>query len=86
MAPGPWVDVPVVDVLVLEGVGAGSTAWADLVTTLVWVEADEAERLARGVSRDGVATRAHFERWMTMEASYLAEQRTRDRADLLFHT
>ena len=34
----------------------------------------------------GVATRAHFERWMTMEASYLAEQRTRDRADLLFHT
>ena len=58
--PGPWVDVPRADVLVLEGVGAGSLAYARHITTLVWVEADDDVRLARGVARDGQEKRAHF--------------------------
>jgi uridine kinase len=84
--PGEWVDVPVVDLLVLEGVGSGSLLVEDLVTTLVWVEADEHVRLARGVERDGVASRDDFARWMATEAPYLAEQRTRARADLVVRT
>jgi hypothetical protein len=78
--------VPRVDVLVLEGVGSGALAYADLVTVLVWVEADDADRLARGIARDGVATREQLARWMADEAPYLAEQRTRERADLVVRT
>lgn len=85
-AAGPWVDVPVADVLVLEGVGAGALAYADLVTTLVWVEAADDVRLARGVARDGTAARPDFERWMATEAAYLAEQGTRARADVVLRT
>jgi uridine kinase len=84
--PGDWVDVPRVDLLVIEGVGSGALAYADLVTTLVWVEADEDVRLARGVARDGAASRELFVRWMADEAPYLVEQGTRDRADVLIRT
>lgn len=85
-APGPWVDVPVVDLLVLEGVGSGSLLHEDLITTLVWVEADHDVRLARGVARDGVTSRDDFVAWMASEAPYLEEQRTRERADLVVST
>ena len=84
--PGPWVDVPAVDLLVLEGVGAGALAYADLITTLVFVDADDDVRLARGLARDGVASRDQFVQWTVDEAPYLAEQRTRDRADVVVTT
>ena len=86
MVPGDWVDVPAVDVLVLEGVGSGALNVAPLVTTLVWVEADEDVRLARGVARDGVESREELVKWMADEAPYLTEQRTKDRADLVVTT
>jgi hypothetical protein len=85
-APGPWVDVPLVDLVVLEGVGSGSLLVEDLVTTLVWVEADHDVRLARGVERDGLASRDEFVAWMAGEAPYLEEQRTRGRAHLVVRT
>ena len=74
------------DLLVVEGVGAGTPAYADLVTVLVWVEADDADRLARGIARDGVASREQLAQWMADEAPYLVEQRTRERADLVVRT
>jgi uridine kinase len=72
--------------LVLEGVGAGNRAWRHLVTTLVWVEADDAVRLARGLTRDGEDQRAHWERWMSDEALLFAREETRSSADLVFET
>ena len=83
---GAWVDVPRVDLLVLEGVGSGALAYADAITTLVWVEADADVRLARGVARDGPASREQFVRWMADEEPYLVEQRTRARADVIVRT
>ena len=43
--PGP--------LLVLEGVGSGTRAHADLCTTLVWVDAPHDLRMTRGLERDG---------------------------------
>jgi uridine kinase len=76
-------DVEPVDVLVLEGVGSGATAWADSITTLVWVEAPEELRLARGIERDGEEQLPHWLAWMADEAAVHARDRTRERADLL---
>lgn len=72
--------------LVLEGVGAGNRAWRHLVSTLVWVEADAPTRLARGLARDGEATRALWERWMADEDRLFAEESTRACADLVVAT
>lgn len=77
-----WVDVPVPDVLVLEGCGAARRA-ADAVATLrVWVEAPDDLRLARGLARDGAAARAHWDAWMRDEAAHYAREGTRGRADV----
>lgn len=69
--------------LVVEGVGSGASAYADLITTLVWVEASAAVRLARGIARDGEAMRERWVWWMEQEAALHAADRTRQRADLV---
>lgn len=77
-----WVDVPVPDVLVLEGCGSGRRAAAPDLSLLVWVEADDGMRLARGLERDGADARPHWERWMRDEAAHYAREGTRGRADV----
>lgn len=79
------VVVDPVDLLVLEGVGAGSADPA-LVTALVWVEAPEQLRLARGLERDGAAMEDRWRQWQQDEAAHFAQHRTRARADLVVTT
>jgi uridine kinase len=77
-----WVDVPVPQVLVLEGCGSARRAADPFVVLRVWVEAPPDVRLARGLERDGEAERTHWERWMHDEAAHFAAERTRARADV----
>lgn len=72
--------------LVLEGVGSAPACVQDLVTTLVWVEAPRAERLRRGLARDGEPMRPQWERWLDDEAALHERERTRERADLVYTT
>jgi uridine kinase len=72
--------------LVLEGVGSGNRAWRHLVTTLVWVEAPDDVRLARGLARDGEELRDRWVGWMRDEARLVAREQTRAHADLVFDT
>lgn len=69
--------------LVLEGVGSAPSECADLVGCLVWVEAPSAERLARGLARDGEQMRPQWEQWRLDEDLLHGQERTRDRADVL---
>jgi len=82
---GETVVVDPVDLLVLEGVGSGS-ADPSLVTALVWVEAPETVRLARGLERDGAVMEDHWRQWQRDEDEHFAEHRTRRRADLVVTT
>ncbi|MCD4535034.1 AAA family ATPase [Nocardioides sp. cx-169] len=77
------VTVAPAPLLVLEGVGAGSLAHAARCTVLAWVEAPDALRLQRGLTRDGPQVEQHWRRWMRAEAEHFADQRTRDRADVI---
>jgi uridine kinase len=72
--------------LVLEGVGSGNRTWRHLVTTLVWVEAPDDVRLARGLARDGEEQRDRWVQWMRDEARLLAQEETRTHADFVFDT
>ena len=86
---GGWAETVTVDpvpLLVLEGVGSGSTRVADLVTVLVWVEAAYDVRMRRGLERDGEAFAPYWESWMAQEVDHYAEHRTRERADLVVTT
>jgi uridine kinase len=77
-----WVDVPVPDVLVLEGCGAARRAAAPDAVLSVWVEAPAALRLARGLERDGEALRDEWIAWSASEAAHFDRERTRARADV----
>ncbi len=84
-----WAEEHVVrpcPLLVLEGVGAAAASYDDLITTLVWVEADRDVRLERGIARDGEAMREDWLRWLDDEAALHGRERTRDRADLVLRT
>jgi uridine kinase len=80
------VEVPPAPWLVIEGVGAGNPAIADLVTVLVWVEADDDVRLRRGLERDGSAMEGHWRAWMRDEIGFFAAHRTAERADVRVRT
>jgi uridine kinase len=77
------VVVDAVDLLVVEGVGSGASAYAEDITTLVWVDAPADLRLARGVARDGEAVRPELLAWMAREEDHLRRERSRERADIL---
>lgn len=78
-----WVDVPVPQVLVLEGCGAARRDAAADAALTVWVEAPAGLRLERGLARDGADMRTHWLTWMAAEAAHFARERTRERADAL---
>ncbi len=80
------VSVPPVDLLVIEGVGSGSTTTADLVTVLTWVEAPYELRMRRGIERDGDDFAPYWEAWARAESELFERERTRDRADLALTT
>ncbi len=75
--------VPPTPLLVLEGVGSGSSANADLVTVLAWVEVPFELRMARGLERDGDVVADHWTHWARDEEALFARERTRQRADLI---
>lgn len=77
------VTVPPAALLVLEGVGSGASAYADLVTVLTWVEVPAELRMARGLERDGADAAEHWRQWALDEQALFARERTRQRADLL---
>ena len=77
-----WHPVPAADWLVVEGVGCGAQALASHYTVLWWVEAERAERMRRGIARDGATFAPHWQRWAAQEDVVFAREGTRARADL----
>jgi hypothetical protein len=76
------------DLLVVEGVGAGRRELASVVDAVVWVQSDPDEAKRRGIVRDvaeghkedeATAT-AFWDEWMAEELPFLADQRPWERA------
>jgi hypothetical protein len=83
------IEVPVgLEMVLIEGVGAGQRALAHLLDAVVWVQSDfaEAERrgiardLAQGVNGDTEATTRFWHEWMAAELAFVEEQRQWERA------
>ncbi|HEU5037180.1 MAG TPA: 4-amino-4-deoxy-L-arabinose transferase [Nocardioides sp.] len=77
------VVVPPSELLVVEGVGSWSPAFAPLVTVLVWVEAPATDRLARAISRDGAAYEHRLRQWARDEQDHFDRTGAREHADLV---
>lgn len=78
-----WHDLPVPDVLVLEGCGSAPRAVDGRAALLLYVEAPLRVCLRRGLDRDGEAMRSEWVRWQVVEAAQFAAERTRERSDVV---
>ena len=80
-----WVQLPSSDVVVLEGCGSGALPAGKAASVLVWVEAEESVRRARGLARDpGYAP--FWEPWAVQERRLYDADRTWERADVYVDT
>jgi uridine kinase len=81
-----WQDLPATNLLLVEGVGAGAGPGAELVSVLIWLEADHDVRLRRGIERDGESYLPYWQRWAAQEEALFAADGTHNRADLIVNT
>lgn len=81
-ARGAERDVPVVPILVVEGVGVAMRRARSLASLVVWVEAEPEERLRRGLERDGDHLRDEWLRWQRAEEQEFSREGTRRAADV----
>lgn len=80
------VEVPACDLLVVEGVGAGSRATAPYRSASVWVDAPAGERRRRALARDGESFAPHWDSWAAQERHLFAAEAPRTTADLVLTT
>ncbi len=78
-----WVEVAADPVVILEGCGSASRAIRARASVVVWVEAEAAERLARGLDRDGPALKGAWHRWQAAEHQHFEDDGTRAAADVV---
>jgi dephospho-CoA kinase len=71
---------------VLEGVGSWSHRYADVVSTLVWLECDDETRRRRALERDGSVLAEHWDSWAVDEARVHGREQTRTHADVVIDT
>lgn len=83
---GDPVTLPPTDVLIIEGVGAGQPALADVADLAVWVEADPDICARRWLDRDGPQMEHRLPEWVRREQEHFVRYRTRERADVSFRT
>ncbi|WP_033344363.1 nucleoside/nucleotide kinase family protein [Catenuloplanes japonicus] len=69
--------------LVIEGVGSGARKLIPYRSGLIWIEAPEAVRRQRALSRDGATYAPHWERWARQEDAFYARDRVREHADMI---
>lgn len=81
---GTVIDVPVSPYLIIEGVGVAQRAARPFASLVLYVQAPWAERLRRGIERDGEELRDEWERWQVLELIHHDVQQTRAAADLSF--
>ncbi|MEU8040409.1 hypothetical protein [Streptosporangium sp. NPDC049078] len=81
-----WHEVPVTEILVLDGTGSGALAAAPYLSGLLWLEASDEIRKARALERDGDLYAPHWDRWAAQEELFHARDDVRARANLTIAT
>jgi len=79
-------EVPPCRFLVVEGCGSSVEPAGSYAAVSVFVDADLALRMRRGIERDGEAYRPQWQRWADQETALFSADATRERADLVLDT
>ena len=83
---GGWaepIEVPVPKFLILEGVGAASSAVREYASLTIWLEVPEADRRSRAQARDWDTFADHWDQWAAQEDELFSVEGLPERADLV---
>ena len=80
---GPTITVEPAPLVVIEGVGACRAAWRDRLALSIWIETPRAERLRRGLARDGEELADFWRDWMAAEDEYVDSEHPAGSVDVL---
>ena len=80
---GRWAEIAPADVVIVEGVTASRRAIAGDLVMALWVEAPAADRLRRGIARDGEQRRPLWIEWMALEEDFFRRDGAPGRADYI---
>jgi uridine kinase len=80
---GRWAEIAPADVVIVEGVTASRRAIAGDLVMALWVEAPAADRLRRGIARDGEQRRPLWIEWMALEEEFFSRDGAPGRADYI---
>jgi hypothetical protein len=80
---GRWTEISPAEVVIVEGVTASRLAIAGDLVMALWVEAPAADRLRRGIARDGEQRRPLWIEWMALEEDFFSRDGAPDRADYI---
>jgi len=83
---GESEELPVSDLLILEGVGCGDKELQDRFAALIWMEIDPEDGLKRVVNRDGLQVQDQMQKWLRTQAEYFLQHSTREKADFILTT
>ena len=78
-----WVDLDPAPVVIVEGVTAARKEWRHHLQFIIWVETPQAERLRRGLARDGDDAVEDWEAWGAAEDRHYGADPTRQHADVV---
>ncbi|ORM34080.1 hypothetical protein [Williamsia sp. 1135] len=82
--PGPRVWLRWEPLLIIEGVSSARAPVRPQLRHALWLDGGtEAERLERGVARDGEGERANLRRWQDFERGWFAVDNTRAHCDVV---
>jgi uridine kinase len=77
----PVHEIPSSQLLILEGVGSGQREIRDQLTTLIWMEIDQKQGLARVLQRDGDEIESQMRKWLETQEQHFSDEETQKAAD-----
>lgn len=83
--PGKIVEIPQVELLIIEGCGSGARWNRPMLDAILWIEAPETLRHNRAEARDGDVG-PWWDLWAAQEKAHYDVEQTRDAAGLVFET
>ena len=72
-----------VDILILEGVGAGQKVVRDAGATLYWLDIDAEVGIQRVLNRDGNQIASQMKQWQIAQEIHFLRDKTRENAELI---
>lgn len=73
-------------ILILEGVGAGSLEIQNQLTALIWMEIEPELGLSRVLARDGEIVANQMQKWLSTQQQYFSQHSPREKADFILST